>query len=210
MRIGISSSWEEDQRGTYTADEGLRFFQRVIEILVDHHLDRVQLEMDLVEFFAPPAGRVAVEMSQRAVDRCSLSPRGAEPTTASQSAKTPRSSSEGEKPGSPLGSRVTGRGSSVPSPQPGPHRHDGEVRPASDPRTDPRIGRERAKVSTGALVGRLWKANFHHYLVFSGRPDNPNRGCLSPGGAVVGRAMGAAPSGPRELSDHTGNRCSHG
>ena len=42
----------------------------------------------------------------------------------------------------------------------------------------------RAKVSTGALVGRLWKANFHHYLVFSGRPDNPNRGCLSPGGAV--------------------------
>jgi hypothetical protein len=51
------------------ADEVLGFFEHLVEIVVfDHHLGRVQFEIDLVEVPAPPAGQVAVDIGPLVVD----------------------------------------------------------------------------------------------------------------------------------------------
>ena len=51
-------------------DEGLGFFKDVCEIVVfDYHLGGVQVEIDVVEVFAGPAGQMSIEIGPLVVDR---------------------------------------------------------------------------------------------------------------------------------------------
>ena len=46
------------------------FLKHLVEFVgIDHHLGRMQLEIDLVEVTAPPAGQVAVDIGPLVVDR---------------------------------------------------------------------------------------------------------------------------------------------
>ena len=61
----------EEPRLVQEGHEGLRFFEHVAEIVVvDHHLGWVQLEIDLVEVRAGPAGQMSVEKGPLVMDRC--------------------------------------------------------------------------------------------------------------------------------------------
>ena len=69
--VGWLAVRSEQPRLVQEGHEGLRLFKHVVEIVViDHHLGWVQLEIDLVEVRARPAGQMSVEIGPLVMDGC--------------------------------------------------------------------------------------------------------------------------------------------